>query len=96
MKLPIPIDPKMLEQYAAWAIQVHHQGSGVELRYDDDSVSRLDRWINDHRHEITPQGIEYLGAVFGAFLGECMRRELGGVWEQQGDEECEDGRHGLA
>lgn len=86
MKLPIPIDPKMLEQYAAWAIQVHRQGSGVELRYDDDSVSRLDQWINDHRHEITPQGAEYMAAVFGAFVGECMRRELGGVWERQGED----------
>ncbi len=78
----IPLSPDVLERFAGYAISTLRESSGLELSCDQESVFKLDQWINEHRHELSPAGIDALGLIFGAFLGECMRRELGGVWEE--------------
>ena len=81
-----PPPPAILEAVSACVRYVHAK-YGVLLDGTQDTLSLLDQYVKDARAEIAakPAAIELLATSAGAYLGEVMRRELGGEWFAEGD-----------
>ena len=62
---------------------IEHLGKqlGVTLAYDEPSVEWLDDYIERIREHLDRDVVASLIDGFGSFLGECIRRGLGGKWE---------------
>ncbi len=59
----------------------------VPLDGTSDTLSLVDQYVKEARAEIAvkPETLDLLAATIGAYLGEVMRREFGGVWFADGD-----------
>lgn len=69
-----------MESLAERAVELAAQ-SGYRLDFSAASVDRLEAWI----HSTAGQGLDaderkQLVSAWGAYLGECFRREVGGEW----------------
>lgn len=71
---------EQLVQLADQHVSASRSTYGVELDYSEDSLLQLDRIIS----EVHPNGaaLEQTVIHFGAYVGETIRRNLGGEWMQ--------------
>jgi hypothetical protein len=53
---------------------------GEELDYSEESIEKLDEIINKGWSGRTPAMLEPTVVAFGAYLGEAIRRNIGGEW----------------
>ena len=56
--------------------------NSVDLDFDENSVEWLDGYIERNRQNWDAEMAEKLTGVLGSFLGECIRRNFGGEWQQ--------------
>ena len=73
-------DSVELQEDAQLVIEVLSEKAEIQLDYSADSVSWLDTYIEEHRHELDERDKSLLQEKFGAFLGESMRHNYGGRW----------------
>ncbi len=69
-----------LQEDAQLVIDVLSENAEVDLDFSADSVSWLDAYIEEHRHELDERDKSLLQEKFGAYLGESIRRNYGGRW----------------
>lgn len=60
---------------------------GVPLDFTSDTLPLLDQYARDARGELSvrPESLDLVSGTIGAYLGEVLRREHGGVWRAEGD-----------
>lgn len=82
----VPPPPAVAEAVSA-CVRFVHAKYGVLLDGTQDTLSLLDQYVKDARSEIAakPAALELLTTSSGAYLGEVLRRELGGEWFAEGD-----------
>ena len=61
-------------------IDTAKQSFDVDLKYDEESVLKLDDIIQSAWPEKPPVQIDSVILVFGSFLGEAIKHTLGGEW----------------
>ena len=76
-----------LREDAQLVIDVLSEKEHVELDYSTDSVSWLDAYIEQHREELDEGDKSVLQEKFGAYLGESIRRNFGGRWVKDSDDQ---------
>lgn len=61
----------------------------VELDYTPESLTNLDDVIDDYRFAMpngeTPDAVALLVRTWGAYVGEVVRKKLGGRWNEYGE-----------
>ncbi|MEJ7847626.1 MAG: hypothetical protein WKF92_06025 [Pyrinomonadaceae bacterium] len=67
------------------AIDMFSKFESITLNYDVESVKHLDQFINEKRHIFIDDTRDRMVSVFGAFLGESIRRNYGGSWNMIDD-----------
>ncbi|MBK8218921.1 MAG: hypothetical protein IPK71_34765 [Myxococcales bacterium] len=89
---PLPEDelgppPAVIAEGVSACVRYVHAKYGVLLDGTQDTLSLLDQYVRDARAEITakPAALDLLALSAGAYLGEVMRREMGGTWFAEGD-----------
>ncbi len=63
-------------------IKTVSEGTGVNLRFDRESVEWVDGYIERIRPSVEESSIEGLSNSIGAFLGESIIAKYGGEWRQ--------------
>lgn len=71
-----------IRKNAELVIKVFGDNNGIELGYDAESVEWLDGFIERQRENADADKMNGLTNVLGSFLGECIRENFGGKWEQ--------------
>lgn len=71
-----------IRKNAELVIKVFGENNGIELGFDTDSVEWLDGFIERQREDADADKMNGLTNVLGSFLGECIRHNFGGEWEQ--------------
>ena len=64
-----------------------NEKEAVELDFSAESVSWLDTYIDEHRAQLNENDKSLLQEKFGAFLGESIRRNYGGRWVKDSDDQ---------
>lgn len=84
-----PSPPEVLELAASCARFVHAK-YGVPMDGTSDTLSLLDQYVRDARADIQvkPETLDLLQGTIGAYLGEVIRRDLGGEWFAKGAHEA--------
>lgn len=77
-----PSPEQQIQYNADLVVQIMHEQLGVTLAYDERAVAWLDAYIEQQRLTLASETIDHLVDRFGAFLGECVRRQFGGAWGQ--------------
>ena len=77
-------DSVALQEDAQLVIDVLSEKEAIQLDYSADSISWLDTYIEQHRHELDARDKTLLQEKFGAFLGESIRHNYGGRWVRDG------------
>jgi len=72
--------PIQFQQYAQIHIDTARQSFSVDLKYDEESILKLDDMIQSAWPEKPPVQIDNVILLFGSFLGEAIRHTLGGEW----------------
>lgn len=74
-----------LQLNAELVIEHLSRHAGFTLGFDEESVAWVDGFIERQRsrEEFDAASIEGLVNNLGSFLGECLRRELGGKWKHE-------------
>lgn len=80
------LQPSELHNDAKLVIDVMSEKEDVQLDFSADSISWLDTYINQHRHNLNDNDKHILREKLGAFVGETIRRTYGGQWVQAGNE----------
>ena len=80
--------PVRVAELAAACVRFVAQRYGVMLDFMPETLSLVDQWLRDGRHEVAerPEVEPLMEAAAGAYLGEVVRREFGGRWFADGDE----------
>ncbi len=80
--------PKVVELAAA-CVRFVAQRYGIMLDFSPDTLSLVDQWVRDARKELKerPEAEALVTSAAGAYLGEVVRREFGGRWFCDGDED---------
>src|ERR1700732_2956396 len=83
----LPPAPPAVAELAASCARFVHAKYGVPLDGTSDTLSLLDQYVRDARRDLVvkPEALDLLEASIGAYLGEVMRRALGGMWFATGD-----------
>lgn len=76
-----------LREDAQLVIDVLSEKEAIALDYSADSVSWLDAYIDEHREELNDGDKTVLQEKFGAYLGESIRRNYGGRWVKDSDDQ---------
>lgn len=76
------MEPTQFQKYAQIHIDTTRQIMGVELKFDEESIMKLDDIISSAWPETPPVQLDSVVLTFGSFLGEAMRQTLGGEWVQ--------------
>jgi len=63
------------------AIELFARFENIHLTFSEESVATLDRFINEKRDVFDDDTINRMTATFGSFLGETIRRNYGGSWD---------------
>ena len=84
-----PTDPvEAIRANAQLVVTTMKVNSGVDLRFDAESVKWLDGYIERNRATLDADTKEKLVDVLGAYLGEAMIRSYGGQWEKYQNTWC--------
>jgi hypothetical protein len=80
----MPTVAEIMAASAKEAMKLTRKYLVVELNYSEQSLEELERVIDDYRIAIPdgdhPETLLRLARVWGAYLGEVIRRQLGGAW----------------
>lgn len=81
--------PPKVAELAAACVRFVAQRYGVMLDFSPDTLSLVDQWVRDARKELKqrPELEALVTSAAGAYLGEVVRREFGGRWFCDGDED---------
>jgi hypothetical protein len=74
-----------IRAYAEMVLEELRKLSGADFGYTKEAVEWLEGYIDRLRNSPEFEGAEIrnkLTVMFGCFLGECMVRQYGGVWDQ--------------
>ncbi len=74
------MEQNQFSRYAQMHIDTAKQSFDVDLKYDEESVLKLDDIIQSAWPEKPPVQIDSVILVFGSFLGEAIKHTLGGEW----------------
>ncbi len=79
--------PLEVAELAAACIRFVTARYGVALDFQPDTLALLDQWVRDARHEsdLGPEVVDLVQSAAGAYLGEVIRRERGGMWSTEGE-----------
>ena len=66
-------------------VKLTERHSGVQLGYDEASFAQLDEIIEEGWGGEPPAMLDTTALTFGSFLGESIRRLLGGEWSYDED-----------
>src|ERR1700722_16267901 len=81
--------PPRVAELAAACVRFVAQRYGVPLDFKPDTLSLVDQWVRDARKELKerPELEALVTSAAGGYLGEVIRREFGGRWFCDGDED---------
>ncbi len=71
-----------VEKNAELTIRMFAETQGVDLACDEDAIAIIDRFIAESGPEITENQQDQPVDFIGSFLGECVRRNHGGRWQE--------------
>ncbi|MFX0094728.1 MAG: hypothetical protein ACFFBD_23530 [Candidatus Hodarchaeota archaeon] len=72
-----------IRETAEQVIRIIREDLGIALEYDEESVAWVDGYIERIKERSSDQeSFENLIGAFGAYLGECIRHQFGGQWEE--------------
>jgi hypothetical protein len=74
------MEQNQFSQYAQIHINTTKKAFGVDLDFNEESILKLDEIIEQAWPDQPPVMIDNTIALFGSFLGEAIRRVLGGEW----------------
>jgi len=74
-----------IEENSRIAIELFANFQDDTLTYDEESVAKLDYFIEQKREVFNRDTIDRMVQVFGSFLGQCIRRNYGGEWDEIGE-----------
>ncbi len=88
-----PTITDMMQAYAQDAVDLAEERFGIHLDYSEASIAQVEQ-ILDQFHKSIPQGffkkllkrgptpevVDQVAKMFGGYLGEVIRRHLGGEW----------------
>jgi len=77
------VTPKEAIRENAALVVAGRAREGVILGYDEAGVAWLDVYIDRNRASFDAATTDRLVGVFGAYLGECIRRQYGGAWARE-------------
>lgn len=84
---------QQMSESAKEAMKLTRKHFVVELNYSEESLQELDEVVDDFRLHMPdgerPETLALLVRTWGAYLGEVIRRQLGGAWvetEAEADE----------
>ena len=74
--------PFAVAELAAACVRFVATRYGVILDFAPETLSLLDQWLRDARaeREVSAEATELVQSAAGAYLGEVIRRQLGGEW----------------
>jgi hypothetical protein len=74
--------PKEVAELASACVRFIRSRYGLTLDYRPDTLSLLDQWVREAREEAERRTelVELVQSAAGAYLGEVVRRDLGGRW----------------
>lgn len=83
----MPPPPAVIAEAISACVRYVHAKYGVLMDGTSDTLSLLDQYVRDARAELAakPTALDLLALSAGAYLGEVMRREMGGEWFSDGD-----------
>lgn len=85
LQLRYPATPDNVGEHAALAVEVAREEFDDELDWSADSLDRADAQIESLREQgLSAEDAAEALFVLGCYLGEVMRRELGGEWRPTG------------
>jgi hypothetical protein len=76
------MDQNQFQRYAQIHIDTTKQIMGIELKFDEESILKLDDLISSAWPDNPPVQLDNVVLTFGSFLGESIRQTLGGEWVQ--------------
>jgi hypothetical protein len=71
-----------IRRNADLVVKIFAENNNVNLDFDEASVEWLDGYIERNRENFDDATINKLTGIFGSFLGECICRNFGGVWQE--------------
>lgn len=71
-----------IRRNAELVVKIFAEKNNVNLDFDEDSIEWLDGYIERNRENFDEETIDKMSGVLGSFLGECLCRNFGGVWEE--------------
>lgn len=74
------MDQNQFQKYAQIHIDTTKKSFFIDLKYDKESILKLDDMIRSAWPEKPPVQIDNVILLFGSFLGEAIRQTLGGEW----------------
>jgi hypothetical protein len=74
------MEPAQFQQFAQIHIATAKQSFDINLKYDEESILKLDGLIDSAWLDKLPTELDSIILLFGSFLGEAIRHTLGGVW----------------
>jgi len=89
---------KEIEGLATACIKTAETSFGLKLEYDEASLLRVDQVLVDAWHNRVPAMLDQMVLIWGAYIGECLRRLEGGHWVQSdeyGTHLCDVGASGV-
>jgi hypothetical protein len=80
-----------IEDLTRQAVQVGRERFGVSLDFSMSSLSQVDNLLRQaaqlyKTQQFTPQGLDRTAEVWGAYIGETIRRNKGGKWQSNKNE----------
>jgi hypothetical protein len=80
----MPSTADVMADSAKEAMKLTRKYFVVELNYTEESLEELERVIDDYRVALPdgdrPETVLLMARVWGAYLGEVIRRRVGGEW----------------
>ncbi|MDP9035347.1 MAG: hypothetical protein M3O50_11110 [Myxococcota bacterium] len=79
--------PLPVSELAAACVRFVAGRYGARLDFAPETLSFVDQWIRDARADLSsrPEAVDLVQSAAGAYLGEVIRRQFGGVWFADGD-----------
>ena len=91
LDLPFPLEPEHAGQHAELVVTAAAEIGDLHLDYSPASLEEVDAVVEGFRHDgVSLQELAELLVGFGCYLGEVVRRELGGFWQAEAELNEED------
>jgi hypothetical protein len=86
LDLPFPLEPKYAARHAELVVTAADDVGELSLDYSPASLEEVDAVVEGFRQDgASVQELAELLVGFGCYLGEVVRRELGGYWQAEED-----------